>query len=477
MNYPGFIGATNNGAAVAVDGELSLNLFPEIQTAPGTTAKSKLILRRKPGLALLQTLGDSPGRGKFSIDGRDFAVAGGSFYELLTPTTSIVRGSFASGTSPVQMCANTTQIAILADGLLYIFTLATNTFAAVTGQNGLPSYVVSLCSIDTYFLALGQNSNEFSISSPLDGTTWSGLDFGSSEEPDNAVAIAANHLYLWIFGQKETILFQDSGNSSFPFTRVAGSQIEQGLGALLSIATLDNTLFWLGKDANGAGIVYRADGLLPSRISTHAIEEAMQGYPTIADAVAMPYQENGHLFYCLHFPSAGVCQCYDVASGMWHERALWNGAAGIFTAPIERFHSYCFGMHLVLDYTSGDVYQQSQSFTTDNGASIRCLRRAPHISNEEHWLFYSYFQLDMQVGDGLAGGAAPQIMIRWSDDGGRTWSTPRQRSAGAVGQYLTRVKVNRCGRSRNRVFEISFTDPIPEVALLAAYLGVGEGAN
>lgn len=476
MVFEGFIGQSYTSAsAPSVDCERSLNVFPEAITAPGVTAKSRLVLRRKPGLSLQQTLGDSPGRGAFAINGRAFCVAGSSFYELLSPTTFVKRGSIPAGTSAVQMAANGVQICLIADGLGFIFTLATNAFTQITSTGFPPA--TSLTSLDTYFIVLKQNSNQFLISSPLDGLTWSALNFGSSQEPDNAVAIAQSHLYLWIFGQNETIIFQDTGAASFPFQRLGGSQIEQGCAAALSVATLDNTLFWLGADSRGAGIVYRADGLLPTRVSTHAVEEAIQGYSTISDAVASTYQKAGHLFYCLHFPTAGACWVYDVSAAMWHERAYWNASTGTYSAPLERFLMYCFGKHLALDYSSGNVYHLSLNNTDDAGAPIRWLRASPHLSDEESWLFYSSFQLDMQVGDGLASGADPQVMIRWSDDGGRTWSAYRQASCGAVGAYTRRVKINRCGRSRNRVWEVSGTDPIPNLALIAAYLGIEKGVN
>src|SRR6201999_1416808 len=116
-----------------------------------------------------------------------------------------------------------------------------------------PAYAVDVTSIDTYFIVLGQGTNEFSISAPLDGTTWNGADFFSSEAPDNTLALAESHLYLWLFGSNTTVIFQDTGDNTTPFQRVAGSQIEQGIGAVDSLATLDNTLFWLGDDSRGAG--------------------------------------------------------------------------------------------------------------------------------------------------------------------------------------------------------------------------------
>lgn len=54
----------------------------------------------------------------------------------------------------------------------------------------------------------------------------------------------------------------------------------------------------------------------------------------------------------------------------------------------------------------------------------------------------------------------PQLFLRWSDDGGHTWSNYQARGAGLTGQYGTRLIWRRLGRSRNRIYEISTTDPI-----------------
>jgi hypothetical protein len=473
VNYDGFCGQSYQASSPAIDCEKSFNLFPEVINTPGTTPKARIVLRRKPGLNLLQTLPDSPGRGKFSIDGRDFAVAGGSFFEVLSPTTNVLRGSIPAGTSPVQMKCNTTQVGLLADGVFYLFILATNTFQAITGQNGMPANPISLASIDTYFILLGGGTNEFALSGLLDGTTWSGLDFGSSQEPDNAVAILNLHLNLWIFGQQETIVFQDTGASDFPFQRVPGSQIEQGCGATASPCVADNTVFWLGNDARGPAVAYRADGFLPTRVSTDAVEEAWQNYATTSDCVTYPYQEKGHLFVMWHFPTAGTTWGYDIAAGMWHNRGLWNPLTGTFGPELARYHSVCFGKHLVADYSSGKIYEQSTAFATDAGASIRWVRAAPVINKEGEVLFYSYFQADMETGGGLPGGGIAQVMLRWSNDGGETWHTPRQVGMGAIGQTKARVISWRHGSSRDRAYELSGTDPVPRLAIVAAYLGVG----
>jgi hypothetical protein len=478
MEYPGFCGQSYASPSFQLDSERCLNLFAEVVNIPGVSARSKIVLRRRPGYNLLQTLPDSPGRGIYELNGRVFAVAGSTFYELTSGATYLARGTVTAGSTPVQFASTQTQILVLAaDGAGYVFTLASNAFTPITAT-GWPSPVTSITSLDTYFVALGPSgSNKFSISGLLDGLSWSGLDFGSSQEPDNAVAIVQAHLYLWIFGRNETILFQDSGNSSFPFTRVAGSQIEQGCAAVGSVAIVDNTVFWVGSDARGSGVVYRAEGLLPTRISTHAIEAAIQSYSRIDDAVAVTYQDAGQLFYGLHFPTAGTAWYYSVATGMWHERAYWAASSGTWSEDLGRYHAFGFNKHLAVDFSSGNVYEMTRAVARDNGAALRWLRVAPFINAENMRLFFHWFELLMQTGGGLASGADPQAMIRWSNDGGATWSNYRQVSCGATGAYLTRAITRMCGSGRNRAFEVSGTDPIPDLCIVGANVGVEKGRS
>jgi hypothetical protein len=55
----------------------------------------------------------------------------------------------------------------------------------------------------------------------------------------------------------------------------------------------------------------------------------------------------------------------------------------------------------------------------------------------------------------------PEINLRWSDDGGHVWSNIHTIGAGQQGKYRTRCIWRRLGRSRDRVYEVSVSDPIP----------------
>jgi len=109
---------------------------------------------------------------------------------------------------------------------------------------------------------------------------------------------------------------------------------------------------------------------------------------------------------------------------------------------------------------------------------IRRLRRSPHLSNEQMRVFYHRFQLDLQPGIGnLSGlGVVPTVMLRYSNDGGWTWSDEIQLSAGAQGDYSHRVYALMLGSGRDRVWEVTVSDPNQWV-LLAAYIDTTAGSN
>jgi hypothetical protein len=106
------------------------------------------------------------------------------------------------------------------------------------------------------------------------------------------------------------------------------------------------------------------------------------------------------------------------------------------------------------------------------------LRRAPHLNLERKRIFYSRFELDMEVGLGTTDDptTAPLMRLRWSDDGGQTWSSYYSMSAGQASEFGTRMFRNRLGSSRDRVYEVSTCDDAAW-RLLAAYLDVTAGTH
>lgn len=109
-------------------------------------------------------------------------------------------------------------------------------------------------------------------------------------------------------------------------------------------------------------------------------------------------------------------------------------------------------------------------------ALIRRLRRAPHLSNENRRVFYRTFELDLKRGIGTPRppGDDPQVLLRMSRDGGRTWGEEIRLPAGKIGEYTRRARAARLGPARMAVFEVVVSDPVPW-ALVGAWLELESG--
>lgn len=326
--------------------------------------------------------------------------------------------------------------------------------------------------IDGYFVALQKNSQKVYWSGLEDGTSWNGADvFQVSVFADNLTGIFVDHKEIWCFGSKKTIPYYDSGDADNPFQPIPGSLIEQGSGAQYAPVRMDNTLFWIGRDERGAGIAWKAQGYVPVRVSNHAVENTWRQYSTISDAVGYSYQENGHIFWVIYFPSASRTWVYDAATGQWHEREFWNVSTGVYTAHRSRTHAWAFGKHIVGDISSANLYEMSIALLTDNmldapNNPIRGLRRAPHINNKKLYQRHLYCQVDCETGTDPN---PATITLRWSDDGGHSWSDPVDMPTFQQGEYGFRVKLNRLGRTRDRVYELTTTS---RIRIVDAYLDI-----
>lgn len=406
--FRGFTGGTYQGLALSADAERSINFYPErVESADTDTAWTLL---SKPGLALVATLPTSPHQAALEINGRAFLVAGRVLYEILATGSYLTWGSVGATVGDVRMVASQTQILILAGGAGWIFTLASNSLVQIA-SGWLPG-ATECAFIDGYFIVLELNSQEFIISALNDGTSWNPLDFGDVEgEAGNVVGMIAEHRLLWLLASNHAEAYYDAGNANFPFARLEGAFMQAGCIAAASVVRIDNTIMWLGADERGAGMVWRANGYTPGRVSNHSVETFLASYPSLTDATAYAYQENGHSFYRLDCPSApsisgaaglGATWLYDVASGMWHERGYWDAALGLYRADLARTHCFCFNKHLVGDYRSGNLYEQSMDYFTDAGAFIRRLRSTPDVRlGGAKPTRYNALTLSMDVGVGL----------------------------------------------------------------------------
>lgn len=464
------LGSTYVARSVNAADARMVNLFPEIVPEAG---KEPAFLNRAPGLRLEVTVGAGPVRGLWQLAGNMYVVSGTQLFKV-TPAYVVTLIGNVSGSGPVSMADNGIQLFIACNGPSFIYNANTNVFQQITDPD-FPG-AVTVAYLDGYFVFNEPNSQKIWVTSLYDGLSIDPLEFASAEgSPDGVVGLIADHGQVWVYGTNSIQVFFDSGGLDFPLSPVQGAFNELGCAAAYSIAKMDNGLFWLGKDARGQGMVYRANGYVGQRISTHAVEWQIQQYGDLSGTIGYTYQQDGHSFYVLIFPNADTTWVYDVATQAWHERAGF--ANGEFTRHRSNCQVFFNNEVMAGDYQNGNVYAFDLDVYADNGSIqkwLRSWRALPTGQNNLKRTAHHSLQLDCETGVGLntGQGSDPQVMLRWSDDGGHTYSNEHWVSIGKIGEYYRRAIWRRLGMTlklRDRVYEVSATDPV-KIAILGAEL-------
>lgn len=466
MKKAGLVGPSYQERSLPFDAQRTVNLYPVVdETKEG---KEVAALYGAPGKLLFGTGGTGTVRAVFSAsNGRAFGIVGIQLYEYDSSGTATLRGTLNAGTGTVTMDENGTQLAVCDGQYVYIFTYGTNVFAVVS-DGDLPS-AGTICFIDGYFVVNKLNSGAFYISALYDGTSWDPLDFATAESsPDDLVRPFNGAGILWLFGKKTIEPWSNIGGTGFPFARISGGKIETGCAAAHSVVALDNTIFWLGKDNKGQGIIYRANGFTPQRISTHAIEYKLQQIADLSVFRAYTYQQDGHSFYVLT-NSTTITLVYDIASQLWHERAYLTG--GVQTADLSSSCMFAFNKVLVGDRSSANIYQLSLDTFSDNTGPLLRERIFTHLNNSGESFRIHSLQVDFEYGVGLetGQGSNPQCWLEISRDGGQTWGAKLYMSIGRVGKRRTRACWTKLGNfTHSATFRVSISDPV-KVAICGAY--------
>ena len=383
----------------------------------------------------------------------------------LTLTLTFGTGSGGTGTYPISASQTVTSRTMYALN----FTVLPTTDGAFSGGNTVDI-------VDNYFVYNRPSSQQWAASTPLSPITPA-LSFSSKDgAPDNLVSLIVDHREVYLLGEQSSEVWVDVGTFPFPFQRIPGTSTQHGIAAKFSMARLGNSFAYISRNNRGEAQIMMMNGYVPTRISTHAVEQTLlDGY--IDDAIAWTYQQEGHEVYVISFPTLDLTWAYDIATGMWHK---WLSIDT--TNTYHRHRGNCSalfnGKVYVGDFDNGIIYLLDPNNYTDNGQEIRRLRRAPHIVTDLQREYLEELQIQFQPGVGNQSdpGQTPQAMLRWSNDGGSTWSNEHWTSIGAVGLYKNRAIWRRLGWARDRVFEVVVTDPINAV-IISANLKASEGEN
>jgi hypothetical protein len=338
--------------------------------------------------------------------------------------------------------------------------------------------------VDNYFVYNNPGTQQWAASGILSPITPA-LSYGNKDgAPDNLVSIIVDHREVYLMGEESSEVWVDAGTFPFPFQRIPGTSTQHGIVAKFSVARLGNSFAYLSRNIRGQSQVMMMNGYIPQRISTHAVENTLVNQ-YVEDAVAFTYQLEGHEVYVISFPTIDITWAYDFTTSMWH-KWLWCDNTNTYHRCRANCAAVFQNMVLVGDWQNGQIYELDPNNYTDNGQNIRRLRRAPHLVTDLQRQFFDEFQIQFQPGVGTTGVSLPtdvtktttypQAMLRWSNDGGSTWSREYWVTIGQEGKYKNRAIWRRMGTARDRVYEVVVTDPVNAV-IISANLKASEGEN
>jgi hypothetical protein len=252
--------------------------------------------------------------------------------------------------------------------------------------------------LDGRFVFNKANTGQFHWSD-LYSTNVNALSYATAEStPDNVTAIIEfNSTELWLFGSQSVERYYGTGSANAPFSRLSGGAMSFGCLAPDSIVSLSTGVIWLGVSEFGGNQIVMSGGGLPERISTHAIEEEIASFSKTSDASAYAYQMEGHVFYVISFPSANMTFCFDVSTGLWHQRSFAN-AQGLHERHRSQHHAYFNNTHIVGDYRNGKLYQLDNNIFTDDGELILRERTAQAVITDQKLTRFNQLQIICETG-------------------------------------------------------------------------------
>lgn len=445
--------------ALRGDGQFSsqrlVNMYGE---APSDSDDySPWLLRHSAGLRAVNSFG-GPVRALKCVGERLYAAAASKLW-LVEFDGSIQELGDIRDDRLTTMTGGGDQILVAADGRGFIYDSTTDDITVNTDfEFGTVDY------LDGFAIVNEKNTGRFWVSNLLDFTIYDGLDFASAESrADDLVRVFTDHRELWLFGTKTIEIWYNSGNPDFPFERSQASMIERGTLSPLSVSKMDNTVFWLGED----GIVYRADGYTPARVSTHALERELAAYMkdrnSAEDIRGYVHTEEGHKFYTLRFPDRPAW-CYNASTGRWSERSGYGRLDQPWDAScIEPFKGRTF----VGGHRDGNLYVLDRDCYHDADKAIPREGVSAPVHYSDNRFITDYVHMDFRCGF-QKDIPDPLVLLSKSDDHGATWSAPRERRMGKPGELNRRVTWRGMGSSRNRFYRFQIFEPMA-VSLYAAH--------
>src|ERR1700732_3964409 len=484
-------GAYQSRALIA-GAQRCINLFPEANPAE-IDPESPFTHYPRPGLIpLSKPPVQGRGRGLYRASNGDlYGVSGNAVYYIDPNWVQNPIGQIQNQFTPVSFAdngqSNGNQIVLVDNSPLgYQINMASRQMTQIVDTTGLFTGPTLASFFDTVFVFNEIGTNNWYASLSEQGAFHALAQASKGASGDPIQGIIASQRNLWLAGAMTAEPWFNAGDPIFPFEEVFGQFVPHGTIAPYSICATDVNAFWLSQDKDGRAIFLMIEGYGAKKVSTFALEDEWLTYPRLNDAICYNYQQGGHTFVVIHFPSADKSWAYDLATKQWAQFG-WIDQNGKLHRERVTFHAFVGPpnyppTNVGMDWATGQIYAMDQKTFTDAGQPIAYVRSFPHVVDELKQVTIPELVIDMQTGtmpntgeapqflnpfsSGFSNGfgpltevSVPQIGVRISKDGGATWRNYRFKSMVSAGRDRGMLGWRTPGVGRDIVVEVAWSAP------------------
>jgi hypothetical protein len=441
------VGPTYTNRSLPVSSQVTRNFYIEINQQGNET----VTLQPFPGLKLFATAGSLANRGMGRLNDVLYTVSGTELYEIDSNGNETLIGTIPGTNRIIADEDGTNLIIAVGDAKPYQYngtTLSQGTDADLPNANSATFINSRMVYDTTQGLAFADLSDPLVVNSANIATAES--------KPDGMLRVLAHKQQVYAYGTKSIEPWYFSGSGSPPYDRITNAVQEIGLGATYSIGKNKNFMYFLGSDL----MIYRIAGLEVQAIGNPAIGQAIAKYAKTDDAYGVAFALDNQEFYMITFPTGDETWLFNESASLWTNLAF--GTDG--DRHLISDYQFIYGKHLVSDRRNGNIYELDFDTYTDNTEVIQRRRDTLSINGETFGrpgskVFMNHLQLVIEPGVSLVS-AESQIIMQYSDDNGRTFSSERFASIGQQGDYTYKVEWWGLGDFYNRMFRFTMSDPI-----------------
>ena len=444
-----------------------INWLPTVMQA---VALNNVALIQRSGLTQFADTSNGACRGGMTVNGLAYFVCGTSLFSISSAGVATNRGAI-SGTNRVSMANNGTSLVIVVpSGNGYVYDVSTSTLTKISDVDYQTSDTVTF--YRGYFVFTASDGKQLFVSNLNQPLTFDALDYGSADgDPDRIVTQILDHDELSVIGEHTTEMFKSVGGVDFPLQIIPGAYTEKGAASKYGAIKFDNSYLFIGGGKNEKASVWRqTSSANASKISTDAIDNEIQKFTDdeIAEAFMMNYSKKGQTIALITLNSTRIPSRtfgYNATAAALSQSPVWFEFQSGVDANSWRANTIisAYGKLLVGDATNGKIgYLNDDDYTDYNEPMLRQATTSPFSENSTT-IFAGEFEATFQSGVGLTvgQGSTPIVRMRFTDDGGRTFSSSFSRTIGKIGRYGQRSIWRRQGSLPvARSIRLTITDPV-----------------